>query len=65
MLLKCLIKQKLCKHKMNKMNGESGLASSEEERLLHKMVFSGDLSSNPASSKEIPRVFGVPILLKA
>ena len=34
-----------------------GPASSEEEHLLHKIVFSGDLSSNPSSSKKTPWLF--------
>ena len=36
-----------------------GLASSEEKRPLRKIILSGDLSLNPASSKKTPRAFRI------
>ena len=42
----------------------SGPASSEVEHSLRKIVYIGDPSSNPASSKKMPRVFHVQNLHK-
>ena len=42
-----------------------GPASSEEERSLRKIVFSGDPSLNPASSKKKARVFCMLIFAKS
>ena len=45
-----------------KCEAQPGPASSEEERSLRKIIYSGDLSLNPAySSKKTLRVFHVQI----